>query len=91
MNAVRKESLCRHMNVVNDRLALKEQASSMERDESGRLFLLNLVLAHFLKLLVGCGQNDLRNSPTPLGIASFSERCLRQIVACGNREFQLCR
>ena len=33
----------------------------------------------------------LQNPPAPLGILSFSERCLRQIVACGNRESQLSR
>lgn len=34
-------------------------------------------------------QESLRNPPVPLGIASVSERCLRQIVACGDRESQL--
>lgn len=34
-------------------------------------------------------QRDLQTPPAPLEIYSFSERCLRQIVACGNRELQL--
>jgi hypothetical protein len=36
-------------------------------------------------------QEGLRNPPVPLEIFSFSERCLRQIVACGDREAQLRR
>ena len=36
-------------------------------------------------------QRDLQTPPAPLEIYSFSERCLRQIVACGNRELQLRR
>ena len=36
-------------------------------------------------------QKDLQTPPAPLEIHSFSERCLRQIVACGNRELQLRR
>lgn len=34
-------------------------------------------------------QSDLQNPPSPLEISSFSEGCLRQIVACGDREAQL--
>jgi hypothetical protein len=34
-------------------------------------------------------QEDLKHPPVPLEIFSFSERCLRQIVACGDRESQL--
>ena len=36
-------------------------------------------------------QKSLKNPPVPLEIFSFSERCLRQIVACGDREAQLRR
>jgi hypothetical protein len=36
-------------------------------------------------------QEDLQNPPAALGISCFSERRLRQIVACGNRELQLRR
>ena len=36
-------------------------------------------------------QKDLQNPPAPLDIHSFGERRLRQIVACGDREAQLCR
>jgi len=36
-------------------------------------------------------QNGLQHPPPPLEISSLSERYLRQIVACGNRESQLRR
>jgi len=36
-------------------------------------------------------QKDLQNPPAPLEISSFSERCLRQIVACGDPQSQLRR
>jgi hypothetical protein len=34
-------------------------------------------------------QEGLKHPPVPLEISSLSERCLRQIVACGDRESQL--
>lgn len=34
-------------------------------------------------------QKDLQTLPAPLGICSFSERRLRQILTCGNRQLQL--
>lgn len=34
-------------------------------------------------------QEGLQNPPVPLKISSFSERCLRKIAACGDRELQL--
>jgi hypothetical protein len=36
-------------------------------------------------------QEDLQNPPAALEISCFSERRLRQIVACGDRESQLRR
>ena len=36
-------------------------------------------------------QRDLRTPPAPLEIYSFSERRLRQLLTCGNRESQLRR
>ena len=36
-------------------------------------------------------QEDLQKPPAPLEIFSFSERRLRQILACGNEESQMSR
>ena len=36
-------------------------------------------------------QEDLLNPPAPLEIFSFSERCLRQLLTCGDHKYQLRR